>query len=102
VPDSEPRGWQSCRVRLWKGYVKKQFYAETASGEWVGKSPYFRLEQGEEIEDSHNAAAAFDALVERLLEDGWEITGRPVEGSFDLSLKRRTDAAERTPGQSVT
>jgi hypothetical protein len=91
APATQP-GVQSCRIRLWHGYIKKQFYAESPeTGELVAKSAFFRVEKGSTIQDSSNAAEAFDALVDELAGDGWEITGREP-GSWDVALRRRAGA----------
>jgi hypothetical protein len=97
APPAQP-GWQSCRIRLWHGYIKKQFYAESPeTGELVARSAFFRVEKGSTIEDSSNAADAFDALVDELVAAGWEITGRRP-GSWDVALRRRA-GAPRQPVQ---
>jgi hypothetical protein len=94
-----PGEWQSCRVRLWQGYIGNQFYAESpGGGAWLVQSPIFNADKGRAIEDSEQAAEAFDAFLDELIADGWEITGGT--GSWDVSLRRRIRAprpAQRQP-----
>ena len=90
---AETPGWQTCRIQLWSGYVKKQFFAELRSGEWIAQSPFFRVEKGRSLEDSQNAAEAFDGLLEALTEAGWEVTASQP-GSWDVALRRRASAEQ--------
>ena len=78
----------SCHIRLWHGYIKKQFYAESSDRDfWVAKSPFFRVEKGIRLEDSAQAAEAFTQLLDALVADGWEIADRRAE-SWDVTLSR--------------
>ena len=86
-PKTEAPGWQSCRIRLHRAYIKRYFYAETDAGEVIAQSPYF--------DDSTQAAEAFEALLDELVEHGWEIASRRP-GSWDVALVRRS-GAERQP-----
>ena len=63
------------------------------------QSPFFRHEKGHTIDDSRNAAEAFEALVDELVAGGWEITGR--RRGWHLSLRRRTAAARPAVRQPV-
>jgi hypothetical protein len=93
--------WQTCRVRLWHGYIKKQFYAEApGTGAWVAQSPFFRIEKGQTLDGSQQAADAFDALLDELISDGWEIVDRRPD-SWQTSLRRRTRGARTTSRQPV-
>jgi len=88
-------------VRLWHGYIKKQFYAEApGTGAWVAQSPFFRIEKDHTLDDSQQAADAFDALLAELVADGWEIVDRRPD-SWQTSLRRRTPAAHSAPRQPV-
>ena len=88
-------------MRLWHGYVKKQFYAESpGTGEWVAQSPFFRIEKGRTLDDSQQAADAFIALVDELMADGWEVVDRQPD-SWQTSLRRRTPAGRPAPRQPV-
>jgi hypothetical protein len=87
--------WQSCRIELWEGATRKQFYAEVPGGGGrVGQSPFFRVEEGQALEDSEQATEAFEALIDELIAGGWEITGRT--GGWQLLLRRQT-GADRQP-----
>jgi hypothetical protein len=68
--------------------VKKQFFAESRSGEWIAQSPFFRVEKGRSLQDSQNAAEAFEALMQTLTEAGWEVAARRA-GSWAVALRRR-------------
>jgi hypothetical protein len=93
--------WESCRIQLWHGYVKKQFYAESPDRDaWIAWSPYFRVEKGSAIEESEQAEAALAELIDTLVADGWEVTGRR-EGTLEVALRRRTVAARPASRQPV-
>jgi len=95
-----PGRWQSCRVRLWQGYIGNQFYAESpAGGEWLAQSPIFHVDKGRAIEDSEQAAEAFDAFLDELIADGWEIAGGTA--SWDVSLRRPVRTGRPAPRQPV-
>jgi hypothetical protein len=91
--EPETPGWQTCRVQLWSGYVKKQFFAESRGGEWIAQSPFFRIEKGSSVEESQNASEAFDSLLETLTDAGWKVAARKA-GSWEVTLKRRAGKAQ--------
>lgn len=88
--------WEVCRVGVWDGYLKKQFYAEAPGGTWLAQSRFFRLERGRSLEDSERAQAARAELLDELARAGWQVTAhRP--GSLELALRRPARAAPPAP-----
>jgi hypothetical protein len=72
----EGRTVESCRIKLWRGYVKSQLYAaplDRGGTPPVGLffSPFFRLR--DEETPTKKADAALRTLIERLERDGWEV-----------------------------
>jgi hypothetical protein len=87
--DSRPR--VRCYVRLWRGYVKAQFYAiepsATRARRVIAESPLF-WKRGGEPPTKHGApASAHAALIADLERDGWRVVAR---GSpwFHVQLER--------------
>jgi hypothetical protein len=86
----EGRAVESCRIELWRGYVKSQLYAaplDQGGTPPVGLffSPIFRLR--DEETPTKKAAAALRTLIERLERDGWKVvSGGPRW--YQLRLER--------------
>jgi hypothetical protein len=86
----EGRAVESCRIELWRGYVKSQLYAallDQGGTPPVGLffSPFFRLR--DEETPTKKADAALRTLIERLERDGWEVvSGGPRW--YQLRLER--------------
>jgi hypothetical protein len=78
LPDFARARWETCRIRIWRGYVTWQLVAESSStGSAIALSPTFRARRakGEPTRaPTLNAAArsAFQRLQELLESDGWE------------------------------
>jgi hypothetical protein len=78
MPAAETSGWETCKIDCWHGYVKCDFYARglmpTGDGE-VSRSPPFWWWHRDPPPQEGRALAAYQALVERLLADGWVPAG---------------------------
>ena len=62
-----------CEIKLWRGYLKCQLYAEAAAGESVlGTSPYFRLKDPNT--PTEEAEGHLAELIEALEKRGWQLT----------------------------
>ena len=93
-PEPEPEPvYESCRIRLSTATIKKHYYAEAPGGEKIAKSPFFRVEEGRPVEDSEKAAAAFDVLLGKLADAGWDVSG-VRRGERDVTVRRRARAAQ--------
>ena len=89
----------ACRIRLWQGYIKKQFYAEpSGGGSWLAESPFFRLDRGQTVAECEAARDALVALVAALQSQGWEVAGRGA-APWDIEMRRPTGAWARPPRQ---
>ncbi len=77
---------ETCRIVLWRGYVKCAFYAVPSHGEPVA-SPFFRSRDGSPVQ-SGAALEAHRALVERLAAEGWEPATRG-RAWYALTFRRR-------------
>jgi hypothetical protein len=78
MPAAETSGWETCEIDCWRGYVKCDFYARGLTPTWdeeVGRSPSFWWWHRDPPPQERSALAAHEALVERLLADGWVPTG---------------------------
>jgi hypothetical protein len=78
-PDAMPAR-PACRIRLWRGYLKSEFYVELEDPESGDvrelRSPSFRWSGGDDIPaDRTEARAAWADLVSRLNALGWEQAG---------------------------
>jgi len=91
-PPVQPEGHavETCRIELWRGYVKSQLYAaplDQGGTPPVGLffSPFFSLR--DEETPTKKADAALRTLIERLERDGWEVvSGGPRW--YQLRLER--------------
>jgi hypothetical protein len=68
-----------CEITLWRGYTKTRFYArldvaarDEDEGSAVGESPPFRYSGNGTLEQTEAAEAAYRALIEELVGQGWE------------------------------
>jgi len=78
IPTTETSGWELCEIDCWHGYVKCDFYARglmPAGDAEVGRSLPFWWWHRDPPPQEGRALAAHQALVERLLADGWVPTG---------------------------
>lgn len=72
---------ETCRIVLWRGYVKSGFYALRSSSrgdaleESLG-SPLFRTKGSQPPAEGGSAQRAHATLVDRLRTEGWELAGR--------------------------
>jgi hypothetical protein len=69
-----------CEIAVWRGYAKSRFYGRLDTpvlpGETelaVAESPPFRFRGNGQPDRTEAAQAAHDALVEKLVADGWEL-----------------------------
>jgi hypothetical protein len=60
-----------CRIERWRGYVSSTFYARTTQ-DALHESKPFRWRRAEVPPDEGAARAAYDDLVARLRDDGWQ------------------------------
>jgi hypothetical protein len=74
VSSPEAREPERCRIERWRGYVTSTLYAR-ASGEMLESRP-FRWRHTAPPPDDGDAKAAYESLVARLLEVGWEPEGQ--------------------------
>ena len=101
APQEEPQPVEEfCEIALWRGYAKSRFYARLGAGDGayeiaVAESPPFRLRANATPEESNGAAASHRALVEALIEDGWETVGAP--NPWYASKFRRALSTEPEP-----
>lgn len=83
---SEDSRMETCRIVFWRGYVKCAFYAVPGEGEPIG-SPFFRSRERSPLH-SGKPLAAYEALVERLVAEGWEPATRG-RAWYSLTFRRR-------------
>lgn len=86
-----------CAIGLWRGYVKSRFYAGLIGGgegiEYaLAESQAVRLRGDGTPERTEAAAQAHEALVNYLIESGWEVDA-PVNGECWYALRFRRAAA---------
>jgi hypothetical protein len=91
----------TCRIVLWRGYVKSEFHAKVTTAEGqkltVFASPSFRWRKPEPPPcDTPEIARAHSALVDELRAAGWVATGNGDEW-YSLEFERRATlpAAEK-------
>lgn len=75
---SQPSGYEVCEIDYWRGYLKCDFYARSVpveSGQEVARSPLFLWLRNIPPQRDGKALAAHTALVQRLLDAGWEPHG---------------------------
>jgi hypothetical protein len=87
----DSRSLVRCYVRLWRGYVKAQFYAiepsATRARRVIAESPLF-WKRGGEPPTKHGApASAHAALIADLERDGWRVVARGSQW-FHVQLER--------------
>jgi hypothetical protein len=78
MPAAEMSRWETCEIECWHGYVRCDFYARglmpAGDGE-VSRSPLFWWRHRDPPPQEGSALIAHEALVDRLLADGWEPAG---------------------------
>jgi hypothetical protein len=69
-----------CEIAVWRGYAKSRFYGRLDGSELpeetelaVAESPPFRFRGNGAPDRTEEAVAAYEALVEKLVADGWEL-----------------------------
>jgi hypothetical protein len=81
-----------CTIHWWRGYVKSQFFARAVGPDGVeyvaARSPMFRWRRDEPPEPRKEIRAAHAALMERLLDDEWELAGPPAGHWYEVALQR--------------
>ena len=80
MPAVAPVRWETCRMRLWRGYVSWQLVAEGTTAGTVALSPTFRARRARDAASrvpAENEAArrAVEALQTMLESHGWERVG---------------------------
>ena len=97
-----PRSTRTCEVHWWRGYVMSEFFVVETTSEGtertVARSPAFRWRKRDVPTKTPEAVAALSALVTRLQDEGWTLTGRG-ENWFNAKLQssRARDYPERIP-----
>lgn len=91
----------TCQIAHWRGYFMSRFYARTFGRDGsefaLSESPLFRARSTGLPERTDEAVAAFEALITKLENDGWELAGRD-DTWFGRTFRRRvTAAAEQSP-----
>ena len=80
-----------CRVALWRGYIKSQFYAieqsATRAPRVIAQSPLFRMRGGGPLLQEEAPAGAHATLIANLEQDGWCVVARGPRW-FDVELER--------------
>ena len=70
---------ETCEVVWWRGYVKSSFCAHATAPDGTAflaaESPQFRWRRSDPPEQTAEATAALDALLEELRSDDWEVVG---------------------------
>lgn len=84
----------TCRIAVWHGYVKTQFYATRAGAtmqQALQSSPMFRAPGGSEPQRTEEAEDALAYLIAALEQDGWTVLD---DGQFwfERTLERRHSA----------
>jgi uncharacterized cupin superfamily protein len=96
MPAAETSGWETCKIDCWHGDVKCDFYARglmpAGDGE-VSRSPPFWWWHRDPPPQEGRALAAYQALVERLLADGWVPAGPVARGTRSVSGGHSTGPA---------
>jgi hypothetical protein len=89
-----------CRILLWRGYVKAQFYAVEqfpTPGRVLALSPLFWNRGGDRLPPKAGAAGGAHAtLIENLKRDGWRVVAR-LPRWFNLELERADEPPPRGP-----
>ena len=85
--------WETCEIGWWRGYVKAEFYAlavHPVLGEYeVARSRSFWSRRSEPPSTKKGGAAkAHDALVARLLDEGWK-SGKSGGPWYARTFRRR-------------
>jgi hypothetical protein len=81
APELAPARWETCRVRLWRGYLSWQLVAESSkTASTVALSPMFRARRAKDVPSpapAENEAArrAVEALQAMLESHGWHRVG---------------------------
>jgi hypothetical protein len=95
APALEPVRWETCGVKLWRGYVSWQLVAESSTTpSTVALSPAFRARRAKEVVPpvpTQNEAArkAVEALQAMLEAHGWERVG-DRDAWYEGRFRRRT------------
>jgi hypothetical protein len=81
---------QTCEVVWWRGYMTGRFHAWTkpSSGvpELVGESPTVRWRHSSPPDQSADAVAALETLIDRLVDQGWTVAQRRDEAWYGYML----------------
>ena len=92
-----------CAIGWWHGYVRSDFYAASIAADGrerdVARSPRFSWWRGDPPPPLHEGArAAHDALVARLVENGWRSLGAASGPWYAVRFQRRTSALRALSG----
>ena len=95
APELAPQRWETCRVRLWRGYVSWQLVAESSTtASTIALSPTFRAPRAKNAPSpapAENDAArqAVERLQAMLQLHGWERVGSG-DAWYEARFHRRT------------
>ena len=96
-----PRSIRTCEVHWWRGYVMSEFFVVETTSEGtertVARSPAFRWRKRDVPTKTPEAVAALSALVTRLQDEGWTLTGR---GENWFNAKLQSSRARDLPGEN--
>jgi len=88
-----PPNLEICEVVWWRGYTKGRFQAYTSpSSQLIAQSPEIRWRSSARPGPSEAVVKALDALMQQLIDAGWEVTSQREEAWFGLVLSRPVTA----------
>jgi zinc ribbon protein len=98
--------WETCEIGWWRGYVKAEFYAlalhpELGEYEVARSRAFWSRRSAPPANKKGGAAKAHDALVARLLAEGWENvnSGGPW---YERTFRRRAKVLLAFPPESAS
>src|SRR5689334_21809534 len=102
--DQHAREFDECHVRFWQGYVTGQFYVRDPRDGAVVASPAFRTWRPPwhprvRLDDSPEAARAFEALRYELTRLGW--SSAPRTGSWTERVFVRSGASTESEAAPI-
>jgi hypothetical protein len=97
--------WDVCEIGWWRGYVKSEFYAIALGPDRreydAGRSRSFLWRKAAPPPPEHDRArAAHEALVQKLVDSGWEPLGK-ANPWFAQRFRRHTTGLRVLSGEPV-